>query len=115
MAGFIVWCVKPAAAKTSALLHLLISAMVSDRDAVSVIPLETPEGVTFKVQVTPKEIGKLIGAQGRLARSLRVLLMSIGKESGQAYGLILDDIKTSASAPLPYRSSERVSIEGGAR
>ena len=90
--------VKTAAAETTALLHLLISAMVSDRQAVSVTPLDTPEGVTFKVKVAPKEIGKLIGPQGRLARALRVLLMSIGKENGQAYGLILEDIKRDAPA-----------------
>ena len=93
MEKFIVQSVKPAAAETTALLHLLISAMVSDRGAVSVTPLDTPEGITFKVRVAPKEIGKLIGAQGRLARALRVLLMSIGKENRQVYGLILDDVK----------------------
>jgi uncharacterized protein len=46
----------------------------------------------FELSVAPGDLGKVIGRQGRTARSLRVLLDARGAHEGVDYGLeILDD------------------------
>lgn len=41
----------------------------------------------YKVQVDPDDLGKLIGRQGRTARSLRAFLEARGNLDGQRYAL----------------------------
>ena len=82
-----------ATAETSAILHLLVRAMVTDKDSVHITNTLTKHGVTFHVHVSRGEAGKMIGAQGRIARSLRIVLMSIGKQNGLSYGLFFEETR----------------------
>ena len=84
------------AAETSTLLHLLVSALVTMLQRQSRKLVQTSDGVTFTVHVAPKKIDKLIGTQGRTARRLRILPMSICKQNGECYSLTLDDLKRTA-------------------
>lgn len=81
--------VSPTVAETAALLNIVICALVSHKSAVEVTMFPGPQTL-FRVRVEPKEMGKLIGKQGRIARSLRILLNAIAKENGQNYALDLD-------------------------
>lgn len=69
-------------AEICALLSLVVREMVSDQDAVSVTPISSPAGFTvIRVSVAEgSDTGKVIGKQGRTARSLRIILSSIMKE-----------------------------------
>ena len=90
--------VKPSIVETQALLSLIVRAMVRDRDAVRVNAIAGPGSTTtFQVRVGGSEMGKLIGKQGRVARSLRILLNSIGKEHGNDIALDLVERDGSAS------------------
>jgi predicted RNA-binding protein YlqC (UPF0109 family) len=40
------------------------------------------------------DMGKLIGRQGRTARSLRIIVQAIGKEQGQDYQVDIDGAAT---------------------
>ena len=83
---------KTSTADTQALLGLIIRGMVSDRDAVRIVALPGPGmKTTFQVRVGGTEIGKLIGKQGRVARSLRTILMCIGRQQGTEFALDLDN------------------------
>ena len=52
--------------------------MVDKPDDVSVEVVPVPGGMVLRYSVAPGDVGKLIGAQGRNARSLRVIVAAIG-------------------------------------
>jgi len=56
----------------------IVRLMVDKPDDVSVEAVTVPGGVVLRYSVAPSDIGKLIGAQGRNARSLRVIVAAIG-------------------------------------
>jgi predicted RNA-binding protein YlqC (UPF0109 family) len=74
------------------LLSLLVRAMVSARDTVHVSSRLSPDGSThIQIYVADRrDLGKLIGKQGRTARSLRIIVQAIGKEQGQDYQVDID-------------------------
>ena len=85
--------------ETAALLTLVVKAMVADPEAVRVTADPGPAGFTvFRVVVGPKDAGKVIGKQGRIARSLRIILSSIAKEHGQNFSLNVDDDQSQGAA-----------------
>lgn len=70
----------------------VVKLIVDDPDAVRVS--EHPQGQTtlFELQVADDDLGKVIGRQGRTARSLRSLLMARGARDRRRYELeILDN------------------------
>ncbi len=87
-----------------ALISLLVRAMVSNPDAVHVSSKLSSSGSTIiQIKVVQGlDKGKLIGKQGRTARSLRIIFQAIAKEQGQHYQL---DIDGSTIDPTP-RSEE---------
>jgi predicted RNA-binding protein YlqC (UPF0109 family) len=78
-------------AEVCALLSLLLRAMVDKPEEVAV-RVAGNEGVIVVLQVEceEKDRGKLIGKQGRTARSLRIILASIAKTQGTQYRLDID-------------------------
>lgn len=72
-------------AETSALLFLLVRAMVRNREAVEVTPVPVAGGTCFEIRAADSEIGKLIGTSGRIARSLGQIVQCIGMENGAGY------------------------------
>lgn len=70
-------------AETAALLTVLVSAMVKDKDAVKVTTVFGQNGsIVFVLEVAQKDRGKILGKRGKMAQSLRFILLSIGKENG---------------------------------
>ena len=69
------------------LITLLVRAMVSNCDAVTVSPVLSSNAPTIiQIKVAPgSDMGKLIGKQGRTARSLRIIFQTIAKEQGRHY------------------------------
>ena len=88
-------------AETTALLTMLVRALVQKRDAVSVTPTTQPEGkVIFRVLVDASEKGKVIGKQGRTAGSLRILLTAVAKENGMDFLLDIDSFDVGADGGM---------------
>jgi hypothetical protein len=56
----------------------IVKLMVDKPDDVSVEVVPVPGEMVLRYAVAPGDIGKLIGAQGRNARSLRVIVAAIG-------------------------------------
>jgi uncharacterized protein len=75
-----------------ALLSSIVRAMVSDPDTVHVSSRPLPSGSTMiQIKVArERDKGKLIGKQGRTARSLRIIVQAIGKEQGHNYHLDIE-------------------------
>ena len=65
----------------------IVKLMVDKPDDVSVEVVPVPGGMVLRYAVAPSDIGKLIGAQGRNARSLRVIVAAIGMGAKQRISL----------------------------
>lgn len=60
------------------ILKLVIENLVENKDAVSIEKAEEDEKVILKVKVDSSEMGRVIGRQGKIAHSIRILMKSIG-------------------------------------
>ncbi len=62
-------------ADVRALVEQIAKALVDEPDQVSVSQLE---GDVLELTVAPKDVGKVIGSKGRVARALRALIGAAG-------------------------------------
>jgi predicted RNA-binding protein YlqC (UPF0109 family) len=63
-------------------IAIVVTAMVDNPEAVNIEVVDAPGGKQFRIDADPRDRGKLIGAQGRSARALRVLLHGAGMKYG---------------------------------
>jgi len=74
------------------LILKIVQALVDLPDAVSVEQIEDRESTILQVRVAPQDIGKVIGKQGRTARSLRTILGAASMKLHHRFSLdILED------------------------
>lgn len=74
-------------AEVTALLSAIVRAMVDDPSEVSVSRSTEEHSILITIRVAKSDIGKVIGKQGRTARSLRVILGAIAQTQGEKYSL----------------------------
>jgi len=60
------------------LLELIAKSLVDHPDQVVVTEIEGEQTTVLELRVAPDDLGKVIGKQGRTARSIRALLASAG-------------------------------------
>ena len=65
------------------LIEFIAKALVDDPAAVEVSVEETDRATVLSLKVSEKDIGKVIGKQGRIAKSIRTLLQASGSKSGK--------------------------------
>ena len=63
-----------AVAEMQTLMMEITRALVDDADAVKVEVITQQDATVLRLHVSPADIGKVIGKQGRTARSLRTIL-----------------------------------------
>lgn len=64
------------------ILETIILNLVEDKEAVSIIEKEEEKSIVLEVKVAESDMGKVIGKQGRVAKSIRTVMKSIaGKEN----------------------------------
>ena len=56
------------------LIEYIARSLVTNPDAVSVTEVEKEHGTVLELRVAPEDMGKIIGKQGRIARSIRTVL-----------------------------------------
>ena len=67
------------------ILETIITSLVDDKDAVEIKEIDNEKSVVFEVKVAEKDMGKVIGRQGRIARSIRtVIKAAANKEQKRA-------------------------------
>jgi predicted RNA-binding protein YlqC (UPF0109 family) len=69
------------------LLLRILFVLVDDPNEVQVISDTSEAGTVFRVTVAPPDAGKIIGKNGRIASSLRVLLSAMGVAAKTQYSL----------------------------
>jgi predicted RNA-binding protein YlqC (UPF0109 family) len=74
------------------LMLQIVQALVDLPDAVSVELIDDHDSTILQVRVAPQDIGKVIGKQGRTARSLRTILGAASMKLHHRFSLdILED------------------------
>lgn len=69
------------------LVLIIVLGLVDEGDAVKITPEMTNLGVTLHVSTSALDAGKVIGAGGRMARSIRSILAAHGKKTGTHFYL----------------------------
>lgn len=58
-------------------LKTIISNLVDNEEAVEINQIDSEKSITFEVKVTEADMGKVIGKQGRLAKSIRTVMKAV--------------------------------------
>jgi hypothetical protein len=73
------------------LVEEIARAIVDSPDAVSVVEVDSEDesqpGAVLQLRVAPDEVGKVIGKQGRTARSIRTILAAAGMKLHKRFEL----------------------------
>jgi uncharacterized protein len=78
---------KLAISEMQTLMTEITRALVDDIDAVKVEVLTDQDATILRLHVSPADIGKVIGKQGRTARSLRTILGAASMKMQRRYSL----------------------------
>ena len=60
------------------ILELIIKNLVANKEDVSISENIEKNNVEFTVKINPKEKGRVIGREGRIANSIRIVMKSLG-------------------------------------
>ena len=62
-------------------LETIILNLVEDKTAVQIEEKNNEKSITFEVKVAEKDMGKVIGKEGKIAKAIRTVMKSVaGKE-----------------------------------
>ena len=61
-------------------LKTIISNLVDDKEAVEINQVDGEKSITFEVKVAEGDMGKVIGRQGRLAKSIRTIMKAFASK-----------------------------------
>ena len=69
------------------LVREIAQALVDDPAAVQVESVDRDESTILRLRVAPQDVGKVIGKQGRTARSVRTILGAVSMKLHRRYTL----------------------------
>ena len=69
------------------LIEQIAKALVDNPDEVSVRPIEGEQITVLELKVAQSDLGKVIGKQGRTARSIRTILSAAGMKLKKRFTL----------------------------
>lgn len=64
-------------------LEMIISNLVDNKNEISIEEIVNERTIDFKVKVSSNDMGKIIGKQGRVAKSIRTVMKSVGVKQGK--------------------------------
>ena len=69
------------------LVEYIAKALVEDKEAVVVKESKRDKNTLLELSVAPADMGKVIGKQGRIARSIRTVLKAYATKNGEKANL----------------------------
>ena len=60
------------------ILEILIKNLVEHKDEVTITEKDEEKNTIFEVKVNESDMGKVIGKQGRIAKSIRTVMKAVG-------------------------------------
>jgi predicted RNA-binding protein YlqC (UPF0109 family) len=73
------------------MIRSFAEAIVEDKSLVQVGSKTDEWGTTVTLNVAPKDIGRVLGKQGRIARSLRTILQCVSVSQGRRVSLAIGE------------------------
>jgi len=64
-------------------LELLITNLVEDKGAVKVNQVDGEKSIIFEVRVAESDMGKVIGRQGKIAKSIRTVMKALAAKENK--------------------------------
>ena len=74
-------------AEVRSLVEHIAKALVDEPEQVSVQAVEGEQATVLELRVSPNDLGKVIGKQGRTARSIRTILGAAGMKLHKKFTL----------------------------
>ena len=71
------------------LVKYIVTALVDDKDSVSVV--ESEDGTAVIVRVAKDDMGKVIGKQGRIIKSIRSVVKAASAKLGKNYSVEIEE------------------------
>ena len=73
------------------LVTYIVTELVDDKSAINITSAENDGVETITIRVAEKDIGKVIGKQGKIAMSIRTLAKAVGIREGKRYNIEIED------------------------
>ncbi|MCM1042930.1 MAG: KH domain-containing protein [Corallococcus sp.] len=73
------------------LIGYIVNQLVDDKEAVTITSSSEEETEVITIKVSEKDIGKIIGKQGKIAMSIRTLAKAVGIKEGKRYKIEIGD------------------------
>ncbi len=64
-------------------LQIIIEGIVNEKDKISITENISENTVTYEVSVAEEDLGRVIGKEGKMAKSIRTVMKSIGTKNKQ--------------------------------
>lgn len=68
---------------TDGLLEYLVTSLVDDPEGVRIDKNDDGDGVSYEIDVSPDDVGKVIGRQGRIIKAIRTVMRAAGSVDGR--------------------------------
>ena len=65
------------------ILETIVNTLVSDKDAVSINQVDGEQSIIFEVKVAENDMGKIIGKQGTIAKSIRTIMKAVAAKENK--------------------------------
>ena len=65
------------------ILETIVNTLVSDKDAVSINQIDGEQSTIFEVKVAENDMGKIIGRQGTIAKSIRTIMKAAASKENK--------------------------------
>lgn len=73
------------------LLEKMLFSFVEHPDDVRITSEESPRGILIKLDVSPRDMGLVIGKKGQMFQALRAILRSAGSKAGSIVNLAVSE------------------------
>ena len=64
-------------------LTTIIKSLVTDESAISINEVEGEQSVIYEVKVAEKDMGKVIGKEGRIAQAIRTIMKALAAKENK--------------------------------
>ena len=65
------------------ILNVIITNLVDNKEAVEINEVNGEKSVVYEVKVAEGDLGKIIGKQGRLAKSIRTVIKAVANKENK--------------------------------
>ena len=65
------------------ILETIINTLVSNKETVSINQIDGEQSIIFEVKVAEEDMGKIIGRQGSIAKSIRTIMKAVASKENK--------------------------------